>query len=434
MSTTKYFSDFASTFYHPRSLIPIAPAHPVLDPSSQIATNDLPSFNTYADGHSLFDSLNTQEDIFDRDLRLWIEECDSLQAIQVFVGADDAWAGFTSAYVQDIRDQVGKGSIWVWGLDGLEQKEQNMATRRTKTLNHAAALASITSQASLYVPLSVPARLHESVSLDRSVLWHTSALVSSAIESVTLPVRLRGDGGRRVPVLSDWEEALNDNGRRRIGEVAMETGKSSSSAQSMSNGSGVMANGAQADARIKESDPVLEDEETEQDAANTPLPIDMFKPTASSLRSTQVYRPRTFARLDVLRGHSWQAPTSLSSLAEEQDLRFLRRGRPVLESYRTELPLLPLVPTFPHIFTNSPSPSQTSVPGLEVKCSLRTSSGIATWVRSLEGIVRTMPQSLLEDAVGEGEREGLRNELGVLAETYVEGWDSADEDDDDDDD
>lgn len=411
----------------------MAPAHPVLDPSSQISTNDLPSFNTYADGYSLFGSLNTQDDIFDRDLRLWIEECDSLQAIQLFTSADDAWAGFSSAYVEDIRDQVGKGSIWVWGLDGIEPKEQNSATRRTKTLNHAAALASITSQASMYVPLSVPANLHKSVSLDKSVLWHTSALISSAIESVTMPTRLRGGHGSRVPVLSDWEEALNDNGRRRVAEVAIEVARSTTAAGSMSNGSSVMTNGAQSDSRMTANEPVMEDEEAEQDAANAPLPINLFKPTAASLRSAQTYRSRTFARLDVLRGHSWQAPANSSNLAEEQDLRFLRRGRPILETYRTPDPLLPLVPTFPHIYTDSPGPSQTSVPGLETRCSLRTSSGIATWVRSLESIVRAMPQGLLEDVVGEGEREGLRNELGVLAETYVEGWDSADGSSDDDD-
>jgi hypothetical protein len=44
-----------------------------------------------------------------------------MQGFQVISGADDAWAGFAGKYVERIRDEFGRKSVWVWGLeDGRE--------------------------------------------------------------------------------------------------------------------------------------------------------------------------------------------------------------------------------------------------------------------------------------------------------------------------
>jgi hypothetical protein len=40
-----------------------------------------------------------------------------MQGLQVITGADDAWAGFASKYVERIRDEFGRKSVWVWGLE-----------------------------------------------------------------------------------------------------------------------------------------------------------------------------------------------------------------------------------------------------------------------------------------------------------------------------
>ena len=73
--------------------------------------------------------------------------------------------------------------------------------------------------ASIYVPLSMPtALLPKYVHLDRNSQWHTSALMSTAVESMTLPSRLRSDIQRRG-LLSDLEAALNINGNQRIAQL-----------------------------------------------------------------------------------------------------------------------------------------------------------------------------------------------------------------------
>lgn len=40
-----------------------------------------------------------------------------LQGVQVFAGVDDAWGGFAGRYLEGLRDELGKGCVWVWGLE-----------------------------------------------------------------------------------------------------------------------------------------------------------------------------------------------------------------------------------------------------------------------------------------------------------------------------
>jgi hypothetical protein len=68
-------------------------------------------------GEELFKTEDQEHDLLDRDLRLWVEECDQMQGFQVLASADDAWAGFTARYVERMRDEYGRKSIWVWGAE-----------------------------------------------------------------------------------------------------------------------------------------------------------------------------------------------------------------------------------------------------------------------------------------------------------------------------
>lgn len=60
-------------------------------------------------------------------------------------------------------------------------------------------------------PVSAPGYL----SMDETSRWHTSGLQAAAIESMTLPSRLRTAGGQRG-TLQDMEAAFNSDGNRRI--------------------------------------------------------------------------------------------------------------------------------------------------------------------------------------------------------------------------
>lgn len=113
-STVRYWSDFSRVFFHPRSIVQIN--------DYELASSILP-FENWASGEDLFRRLDGQgggdsgEGLMDRDVRRWAEECDHLQGVQIWTGADDAWGGFASTYVEALRDEMGKMGIWAWGLE-----------------------------------------------------------------------------------------------------------------------------------------------------------------------------------------------------------------------------------------------------------------------------------------------------------------------------
>jgi hypothetical protein len=105
----RYWSDFNRVFYHPKSIVQV----------EEYQVNDqLRPFESWTVGEDLFEKLDREHDVLDRDLRPFAEESDQLQGFQVFSNVDDAWAGFARGYLDRLRDEFGKTSLWVWALEG----------------------------------------------------------------------------------------------------------------------------------------------------------------------------------------------------------------------------------------------------------------------------------------------------------------------------
>lgn len=112
----RYWSDINRLFYHPRSLIPL---------SSQSLTSQLFASDSFSAGTDLFHELDQEVGgLLDRDVRLFVEECDSLQGFQIFGGNDDAWGGFMTRYMEEMREEFGKKAMWVWGLESGQRVER----------------------------------------------------------------------------------------------------------------------------------------------------------------------------------------------------------------------------------------------------------------------------------------------------------------------
>lgn len=105
--SVRYWSDFNRVFYHPRSIVQLNE----YDLNSSIAP-----FERWDSGEELFANLDKEHDLVDRDLRPFAEEADHMQGIQIMTTVDDAWGGFASRYIEKLRDEYGKTTIWVWGL------------------------------------------------------------------------------------------------------------------------------------------------------------------------------------------------------------------------------------------------------------------------------------------------------------------------------
>lgn len=87
--------------------------------------------------------------------------------------------------------------------------------------NTARSLTEIAPQASIFVPMALPSvNLPSYVSLNAKSEWHRSALFSTALESMTLPSRLRlHHSGRET--LDQLANALNINGNQNIAKLRM---------------------------------------------------------------------------------------------------------------------------------------------------------------------------------------------------------------------
>jgi len=108
----RFWSDYNRVFYHPRSNVQIYETE--LDPGHR-------SFDQWKQGEELFISLDKEQDLFDRDVRPFVEECDQMQGFQIMSSVGDGWGGFSARYMDRLRDEFEKISIWVWALGNNEQ-------------------------------------------------------------------------------------------------------------------------------------------------------------------------------------------------------------------------------------------------------------------------------------------------------------------------
>lgn len=119
-STVRYWSDYSRVFYHPKSLVQLS--------EFDLSVSLMP-FEKWEVGMEFFEKMERDVDLVDRDLRPFAEECDGMQGIQIMTGIDDAWGGWASGWLERLRDDYGKLSIWTWGLG---DQGGNMATPRVR--------------------------------------------------------------------------------------------------------------------------------------------------------------------------------------------------------------------------------------------------------------------------------------------------------------
>lgn len=198
-------------------------------------------FDTWISGEDLFKQLDSEHDLFDRDVRPVVEECDQMQGLQLLTSVEGGWGGFASRYVERLRDELGKTGLWVWALgEGGEATavsvlastvdvtiqagaDKVQARRANRIVNQARAIHEISTAASLYVPLlSAPARMPPYMTMERQHPWHTSALQATAFETLTLPSRLRRSQGINASSLSDLAIALDPSDERKIAQARFE--------------------------------------------------------------------------------------------------------------------------------------------------------------------------------------------------------------------
>lgn len=391
--TVRFWSDFNHVYYHPRSIVQL---------SEYELNSSLIPFERWQTGDELFLSLDREHDLLDRDLRPFLEECDQIQAIQVFAGTDDAWGGFASRYLERITDDIGKCCRWVFGL-----QDPHRTTRERQVLqafNTAQCFYAFDQSSSLHIPTSnAPANIPAYLRFQKDSRWHTSAFQCAGIESITLPARLRSTDSART-TFENMEAVLNGNGKRRIAACSFSVSSKERSDQTNGNTNSRVANGlANGYHDLTEGE------------AKPGYDVKLFPEIPLSPPGRRVGRRiHTFSNLKVVRDRENDSSDSATDIHQSQ----IRNDENLRTSTHPLDLLFPVLTSYPHIFRFAGSAKQ-----LNIEASLSTSTATADYLRNVENSARRL--------VGIEEREALCDGLAVMAEEYNEGWMSEDDSDDD---
>ncbi|XPS75755.1 mtDNA inheritance, partitioning of the mitochondrial organelle [Ascochyta lentis] len=393
-STVKYWSDYSRVYYHPKSIVQLSEFH---------VNDKLMPFESWDVGMELFEKLEREADLVDRDLRPFVEECDGLQGLQIMTGVDDAWGGWASGWIERLRDEYGKLSIWTWGLgDQGANTTVSREKRLQQIVNSSRSLQPLAEQSSVYIPVSNrPAKLPSYLSLDATSAWHVSALQAVGVESMTLSSRLRNSNGRDG-TLQDIEDTINSTGKRRIAKFEMNIADPDALSDKLDRTARAEKVGHSSSRRTSESEAQL-----------SSFDIDTFSKDYRLASSRVSKREHIFARAEACRG-PWSLPDDAG-----RNPRDRYGDGPGIQRYTAPL-LFPVLDSFPPIFDVGSGHTEK----LAVHAGLTTSTAVAEQVRAIEQIVKRL--------VAVDEREALCNGLQVIAEEYDEGWDGDFTDSDDD--
>ncbi|KAM0349289.1 hypothetical protein ACHAPU_003698 [Fusarium lateritium] len=374
-SNVRYWSDFSRAYFHPRSLVQLY--------DFELNSTTMP-FERFSMGTELFSMLDKEHDLADRDFRPFAEECDRMQGIQVFTTIDDAWGGFASSYLESLRDDFPKTTIWTWGLQS-PLLDIPRAKRQLRLANTAHSIEQLCTQSSMLVPMALPEEdLSAGVSMDRRSPWHTSALMAAAIETATLPSRLAQGSSVQHSSLDILAESLNVNGNQPLASIHMSLAS---------------ARDASDDSRVNVDFFQVGRSWSRQHVGR----LDTHKHVFGEISSYRDLDPLENA--DDTPGHL--APGERPII-----------GNSVVRKYDSSL-RFPLLDAYPQVY-----PQLSGQTDVSMQTTLSTNSSMVQRIRTL----RTESARL----VSVNEREDLGNGLAELADAYQEGWFSGSDDDDDD--
>ncbi|KTW26331.1 hypothetical protein T552_02816 [Pneumocystis carinii B80] len=193
--TITSWSDYNMVKYDSRSL------HQLLQ--YDVYDESFNPFYTFDQGKELFCDISKENDIFESHFRPFLEECDNIQGITVLTEINSGWGGFSSSFLDSIKDEIPKLCIWTFSID----TEIDNDVQALLSLHDTSSILSIINKKSGYN--------HEKINLNS--IWHTSAFQSSAIESLLIPCH----SNVNFMSMSDLTSLINIYSDRKISYLKM---------------------------------------------------------------------------------------------------------------------------------------------------------------------------------------------------------------------
>ncbi|XP_005411668.1 PREDICTED: protein misato homolog 1 isoform X2 [Chinchilla lanigera] len=402
VGSIRVWSDFLRVHLHPRSICLIQKYN---------HDGETGRLEAFGQGESILKEPRYLEELEDR-LHFYVEECDYLQGFQILCDLHDGFSGVGTKVAELLQDEYSGRGIITWGLlpgpYSVGEPQKNIY----RLLNTAFGLVHLTASSSFVCPLSLSGSLglrpqppvnFPYLHYDATLPFHCSAILATALDTVTAPYRLRSSPVSMV----------------RLADMLSCSGKKVVTAEAIIPFPWVPG----------------------QSLPDTLVQLGGSTPWTSLSACGDPSGTRCFAQSVVLRGvdkashTSWLPPgTALPSplhacpTGEEVLAQYLQEQQPrVISSSHLLLAPCRVAPPYPHFFSsNNPLGltflSSTAGQSIPVFGALRSSSSLHQTLRSLAKELTQLDlrrwASFLEAGVEQDDVEELLQELHSLAQCY----------------
>ncbi|KAJ3012553.1 Protein misato 1 [Thoreauomyces humboldtii] len=213
-ASVSVWSDFNKLYYHPKTLVEVP---------SYVHDDDQNPFSAFTQGLDVIGNPDFREELLEDRLRFFVEECDSLQGFNVIADAVDGFAGLAAGVLEDLGDEYAKKALITFGVHKPISAEDTDKSRTVAAINSALLMESATRNSTIYVPLYAPngrnypeGEWQRYLRKDISSPYRWSGLLSAAIETTLLPVRLKSNPLR----LGDLAELVSGGSNRTLASLA----------------------------------------------------------------------------------------------------------------------------------------------------------------------------------------------------------------------
>ncbi|XP_064836327.1 protein misato homolog 1 [Oncorhynchus masou masou] len=208
--SVRVWSDFLRIHLHPRTISVIHEYN---------HDGEAHRLETFGQGEALLQG-SVLEDLEDR-LHFFIEECDYLQGFQVLCDLADGFSGLGSKVTEMLQDSYGGRGILTWGLAPVSHPDTTPMKELYHLLNYSLGMVHMANNSSFFCPLTLKGGLGRRpaqppsfphLNYDPSLWYHSSSVLALALDSLTVPYRLRHNS---TPM---WEfaDALAVSGRKVV--------------------------------------------------------------------------------------------------------------------------------------------------------------------------------------------------------------------------
>lgn len=152
----------------------------------------------FGQGESVLKEPKYQEELEDR-LHFYVEECDYLQGFQILCDLHDGFSGVGAKAAELLQDEYSGRGIITWGLLPAPYHRGEAQRNIYRLLNTAFGLVHLAAHSSLVCPLSLGGSLglrpeppvnFPYLHYDATLPFHCSAILATALDTVTVPYRL----------------------------------------------------------------------------------------------------------------------------------------------------------------------------------------------------------------------------------------------------